>query len=105
METKIHTCVYCGKIITLPPADIDAGDEVYCSFGCEVKNLLGGLGWGTRWLGVSLAWGLVLFVLIVLIGWAILGRPIADLVSYCGLIVVLSLMAVILSVLRRRLKP
>jgi len=84
-----------------PPTEQGAGEE---TFGQEVKALLGGLGWGVRWLGLSLAWGLSLFALVVMIGYAIWGGLIDKPGPYYGLLVVVGLLTVILSVLRQRAK-
>ncbi|MFQ5576399.1 MAG: hypothetical protein ACE5G8_05350 [Anaerolineae bacterium] len=104
MEEQSFTCAHCGKLIPTPPPNTGDGGAVYCSFGCEVKGLLAGLGWGARWLGVSLGWGLAVFGLLALLGRAMFGGPIVEPASYVGLVVVLGLMALILSVLRRRVK-
>lgn len=96
-------CAHCGNPINAHPTD-GVPEKMYCSFGCEVRGLLGGLGWGLKWLGVSLAWGAVLFALLMLIGRAVLGGEIANPTNYYGLIGVLALMLVILSVLQRRVK-
>ena len=73
------------------------------SFKDEVRNLMAGLGWGIRWLGVSLAWGGCLFAFLALIGHAIWGGQIANPGPYYGLIVVTGLLTLILSIVRRRI--
>jgi hypothetical protein len=83
-----------------PEEDRQAG----VSFGDEVKSLLGGMGWGIRWLAVSLAWGVCLFMMLALIGYAIWGGPIENPARHYGLIVVFGLMTGILSVLWRRIR-
>jgi len=97
-------CAYCKKGITAPPPDADEREKLYCSFSCEVKGLLGGLGWGLRWLAVSLAWGVALFALFMMAGRAIFGEAISDPASYYGLMAVLAVMAAILTVVFRRMK-
>jgi len=102
MAEKPHTCARCGKWIANPPPDAAERAALYCSFGCEVKGLLSGLGWGVRWLTVSLLWGLTLFGMLALALRALLGAPIANPPAYYGLMVVLALMTAILSVWRKR---
>ena len=98
-------CAYCGKEINNPSAAASAdGEKVYCSFSCEVKGLLGWLGWGFRWLAISLAWGLVLFALLVMLGRVLLGYPIDNPASYYGLLLTLALMTALLTVVFRRIK-
>ncbi len=97
-------CAYCGKPITSPQPGLPDQEAFYCSFVCEAKSLYSGFGVGLRWFGVSLAWGLVLAALIVMVGWVILGNPVSDPPSYYGLVVVLAFLAGILSVLRKRVK-
>ncbi len=80
----------------------DEADKRDTSFMEEVRALTTGLGWGVRWLGLSLAWGLCLFGFIALVGYAIWGGPIDNPWAYYGLIVVVGLLAVGLSALRRR---
>ncbi len=75
----------------------DELEEVGRSFTDEVNELIGGLGWGLRWLGISLLWGLCLFAFITLIGYAIWGGPIAKPGPYYGLIVVTGLLAAIMA--------
>lgn len=72
------------------------------SFMEEIKVLIAGLGWGVRWLGLSLAWGLCLFGFIALVGYAIWGGSIDNPRAYYSLVVVVGLLTVGLSVLRRR---
>jgi hypothetical protein len=62
------------------------------------------MGWGIRWLAVSLAWGVCLFMMLALIGYAIWGGPIENPARHYGLIVVFGLMTGILSVLWRRIR-
>jgi hypothetical protein len=102
-QRTIH-CAYCGKEIPSPPADAAEREKVYCSFSCEVKGLLGGLNRGFRWLAVSLAWGLVLFALLVMLGRVLLGYSISNPASYYGLMLVLALMTALLTVVFRRMK-
>lgn len=102
-QRTIH-CAYCGKQITDLPAGAAEREKVYCSFSCEVKGLLGGLNWGLRWLAVSLAWGLVLFALLVMLGRVLLGYSISNPASYYGLMLVLALMTALLTVVFRRVK-
>jgi hypothetical protein len=104
MNQREHTCAFCGKAVENGPLDVGEGRLLYCSFGCEVRGLLKGLGWGVRWLVISLLWGLLLFTFIILIGRAIWGEPPARPVPFYGLIVVTGLLALIFSILRRRLK-
>ena len=87
--------------MTDPNASLPPEDE---SFGAEVKALLGGLGWGVRWLIASLVWGLSLFTFVVLIVYALWGGPIERPGPYYGLIMVTGLLTVIFSVVRRQLR-
>ena len=84
-------------------AKAETGQAGEDSFKDEVRNLIAGLGWGIRWLGISLAWGGCLFAFMVLIGHAIWGGQIANPGPYYGLIVVTGLLTVILSIVRRRI--
>ena len=72
------------------------------SFGDEVKELTAGLGWGVRWLAVSLAWGGSLFAFMGLIIYAVSGGAITNPGPYYGLVVVTGLLTLVLSILRRR---
>lgn len=80
----------------------DEADKLDTSFMEEVKALTAGLGWGVRWLGLSLAWGLCLFGFIGLVGYAIWGGPIDNPGAYYGLVVVVGLLSAGLSALRRQ---
>ena len=71
-------------------------------FRDEVKSLLQGLGWGFRWVGLSLAWGCTLFAAMAMLIYAILGGEITNPLAFYSLIIVLSLMAAILTVIQRR---
>lgn len=88
--------------VSSPRQITDEAAKLNTSFMEEVRALTAGLGWGVRWLGLSLAWGLCLFGFIALVGYAIWGGPIGNPWAYYGLIVVVGLLAAGLSVLRRR---
>ncbi|MEM7033259.1 MAG: hypothetical protein AAF629_27140 [Chloroflexota bacterium] len=81
------------------PHEHDKPDD---SFSDELRTLLQGLGWGFRWLGLSLAWGCTLFGAMAMLIYAIVGGEVTNPPAFYGLIVVLGLMAAILTVWRRR---
>jgi len=85
-----------------PVAGEESQPERTLSFSDEVRALTQGLGWGIRWLGVSLAWGLCFFAFLALLLYALAGGTIPNPGPYYGLIVVMGLLTVILSFLRRR---
>ncbi len=97
------TCAHCGKSITVPE-NAPAEGPHYCSFSCEVKALVGKTGWGLRWFGVSLVWGLAIFALLVVVIRPFIGATVENPVAYWGLAVVLALIIGILSVFFRRMK-
>ncbi len=94
-------CAHCGKIIKNPSHPSPTG-IYFCSFSCEVKNLLGKSGWGFRWFSTAMVWGLALLATMFLLVRVFLGRPIANPPAYFGLIIVLGLMTAILTVLLKR---
>lgn len=77
-------------------------DQQADSFRDELKSLFGGLGWGLRWLSISLAWGCCLFAFMAMIVYATLGGNITNTGAYYGLTVVLGMMALILTFMIRR---
>ena len=80
----------------------DSESQQDISFKDEVKSLLGGVGWGMRWLGISLAWGLSLFVFMAMIGYALFVGSVERPGPYYGLVVILGLMTIVLSIWLRR---
>lgn len=78
----------------------DNSDEI--SFKDEVKSLLSGMGWGIRWLGVSLAWGMSLFAFMAMIGYVVFVGDVERPGPYYGLVTVLGLMTLVLSIWRQR---
>ena len=101
MDQAEQICAFCGKTVENVSLDVDKGRVLYCSFRCEVKGLLKGLGWGVRWLIISLVWGLLLFTFILMVGWTIFGGVPTRSGPFYGLIAVVGLLALILSILRR----
>ena len=96
-------CAHCGKSISVPEGAPPDGPH-YCSFGCEVKALVGKTGWGMRWFGISLAWGLAVFALLVVIVRPFIGMPVKNPAAYWGFTIVLGLIVGILSIFFRRMK-
>ncbi len=94
-------CARCGKLLEASANDLADGER-YCSFGCEVKSLLGGAGKGLRWLGMTLLWGAIVFALLTATARLMWRSPSGNSAADYGLIVVLGLMTVIISVLRRK---
>ncbi len=97
------TCAHCGKTIPLP-AGASPDEPHYCSFSCEVKALVGKTGWGLRWFGIALVWGLAMFALLVVVIRPFIGAAVENPAAYWGLAVVLALIVGILSIFFRRMK-
>ena len=94
-------CAHCGKSIKNHP--VSPTGIYFCSFSCEVKNLLGKSGWGFRWFGTVMAWSLALSALIFLLVRAFLRTPVANPAAFYGLIIVLGLIVAILSIFLKRI--
>lgn len=102
-ETNNPVCAYCGQAITSPAPRMVDQEDVYCSFRCEVRALWQGMGWGIRWFGSALMWGLVLFAFIMMLLQIVTGYQPQNPPAFYSLIFILGLLAALLTIIFRRM--